>query len=151
VKRGLIVTSILLIALSLYGIVESSRLERTMKMGIGIGFLPFSMSLLIGVLAVILLVSILKGRMKIKEGPICSPGGAPRAVMMVGLLAAYLILIDAIGYTLSTFLFFAASVHFLARGRLLKTLLTGAAFTFFLYAIFRVWLRSPLPAGFLGI
>jgi hypothetical protein len=33
----------------------------------------------------------------------------------------------------------------------LKTLLTSAACTFFLYAIFRLWLKSPLPTGILGI
>ena len=45
-----------------------------MKMGIGIAFLPLSMSLVIGVLAVLLLVGILKGRVEIKEKPICEQG-----------------------------------------------------------------------------
>ena len=39
-RKGLITASIVLMGLSLYGIIESSRLERTMKMGVGIAFLP---------------------------------------------------------------------------------------------------------------
>ncbi|MCX5917171.1 MAG: tripartite tricarboxylate transporter TctB family protein [Deltaproteobacteria bacterium] len=150
-RKGLIAASILLMGLSLYGIIESSRLERTMQMGVGIAFFPLSMSIGIGILAAVLLVGILKGKVEIKDEPICEKGGAWRVVTVVAILLAYIILIEAIGYVPSTFLFFAATVLFLGKGRILKTLLTSAACTFFLYAIFRVWLKSPLPTGFLGM
>jgi putative tricarboxylic transport membrane protein len=150
-RKGLIAASILLMGLSLYGIIESSRLERTMQMGVGIAFFPLSMSIGIGILAAVLLVGILKGKVKIKDEPICEKGGAWRVVTVVAILLAYIILIEEIGYVPSTFLFFAATVLFLGKGRILKTLLTSAACTFFLYAIFRVWLKSPLPTGFLGM
>ena len=150
-RKGMIAASILLMGLSLYGIIESSRLERTMQMGVGIAFFPLSMSIAIGGLAVILLVGILKGRIQVKEKPIFEAGGFPRVVTVFGFLVGYLILIEGIGYVPSTFLFFTAAVFFLQRGRILKTLLTSAACTFFLYAIFRLWLKSPLPTGFLGI
>ncbi len=150
-KRGMIAASIVLIGLSLYGIIESLRLERTMQLGIGISFLPLSMSLLIGVLAVLLLIGILKGRIGIKDGPICEKGGALRVVTTVALLTGYVFLIEAIGYVPSTFLFFAAMILYLGKSRWVKALLASAAFTFFLYAIFRLWLQSPLPTGFLGV
>jgi putative tricarboxylic transport membrane protein len=150
-RKGLIAASILLMGLSLYGIIESSRLERTMQMGVGIAFFPLSMSIGIGILAAVLLVGILKGKVEIKDEPICEKGGAWRVVTVVAILLAYIILIEEIGYVPSTFLFFAATVLFLGKGRILKTLLTSAACTFFLYAIFRVWLKSPLPTGFLGM
>jgi putative tricarboxylic transport membrane protein len=150
-RKGLIAASILLMGLSLYGIIESSRLERTMQMGVGIAFFPLSMSIGIGILAAVLLVGILKGKVEIKDEPICEKGGAWRVVTVVAILLAYIILIEEIGYVPSTFLFFSATVLFLGKGRILKTLLTSAACTFFLYAIFRVWLKSPLPTGFLGM
>ena len=150
-RKGLIVFTFFFIGLSLYGIIESSRLERTMEMGVGIAFFPLSMSLVIGVLAVLLLVGILKGKVKVKEGAICQVGGAPRVLAVGVLLAGYLILIEGIGYVPSTFLFFFATIFILGKGRIAKTLLTSAAFTAFLYAIFQLWLRSPLPTGFLGI
>ena len=150
-KKGLITACIVLIGLSLFGIIESSRLERTMKMGIGISFLPLSMSLVIGILAVLLLVGVLKGTIKVNENAICQQGGAFRVVTVVLLLMGYILLIEGIGYVPSTFLFFAAMIFYLGKTRLVKALLAGAAFTFFLYAIFRLWLQSPLPTGFLGI
>jgi putative tricarboxylic transport membrane protein len=150
-RKGMIAASILLMGLSLYGIIESSRLERTMQMGVGIAFFPLSMSIVIGGLAVILLIGILKGKIQVKEKPIFEKGGFPRVVTVFGFLVGYLILIEGLGYTASTFLFFTATVFFLQRGHVLKTLLTSAACTFFLYAIFRLWLKSPLPTGILGI
>jgi putative tricarboxylic transport membrane protein len=150
-KKGLIITSVVLMGLSLFGIVESSRLERTMQMGVGIAFFPLSMSLAIGILAVFLLVGVLKGKIKIKDKPICEKGGALRVVTVLAILLAYLILMEGIGYVPSTFLFFFATIFILGKERIGKTLLTSAAFTFFLYAIFQLWLKSPLPTGFLGI
>ena len=150
-KKGLIAANLFLIALSLFGMIESSRLERTMQMGIGIGFLPFSMSLAMGVLSLVLLVGVLKGRVKIKDEPICEKGGATRVLTVAVILAAYIIFIDGIGFVPSTFMFFCATIFILGHRRILRTLLTSAAFTLFLYAIFRVWLKSPLPTGFLGI
>ncbi len=150
-RKGLITASVVLIGLSLYGIIESSRLERTMQMGVGIAFFPMSMSIMIGGLALLLLVGILKGRIQVKETPIFEEGGFSRVLTVVGLLLGYLILIEGIGYVPSTFLFFAAMVFFLERGRILKTLVASAACTFLLYAIFRLWLKSPLPTGFLGV
>jgi len=150
-RKGMIAACMVLIGLSLYGIIESSRLERTMQMGVGIAFFPLSMSIGIGILAAVLLIGILKGKVEIKDKPICEKGGAWRVVTVVAILLAYIILIEEIGYVPSTFLFFAATVLFLGKGRILKTLLTSAACTFFLYAIFRLWLKSPLPTGFLGM
>ena len=69
-KKGLIITCVLLIVLSVYGLIESSRLERTMQMGIGIAFLPLTMSLAIGGLCIALLVGILRGRVEITNKPI---------------------------------------------------------------------------------
>jgi hypothetical protein len=150
-KKGLIISCVILIALSAYGLIESSRLERTMKMGIGIGFLPFVMSLAIGGLAIALLVSILRGRAEIKDRPIFQPDGRIRVFWVVVLLMGYLTLIEWIGYAPSTFVYLAATIVFLRRERIFNAVLMSFGLTVFLYAIFRLWLKSPLPTGFLGI
>jgi putative tricarboxylic transport membrane protein len=150
-RKGLIAASIVLIGLSMYGVIESLRLERTMQMGIGIGFLPFCMSLVIGSLSAFLLTGVLRGKIEVKEGPICEKGGASRVMIMVLLLMGYMVLIEMIGYVASTFLFFSTTIFFLGKRRIVRTLFTSAAFTFFLFAIFRLWLKSPLPVGFLGV
>jgi hypothetical protein len=83
-----------------------------MQMGVESPF-PLSMSIVIGGLAGILLVGILKGRIQVKEKPIFQEGGFPRVVTVVGLLLGYLVLIEE-SATSSTFLFFTATVFFLA-------------------------------------
>jgi len=150
-KKGLIVSCVILIVLSVYGLIESSRLERTMKMGIGIGFLPFAMSLAIGGLSIGLLVNILRGRAEIKEKPVFQPDGRSRVFVVVAFLMGYLFLIEWLGYVASTFVYLAGTILFLRRERVFSAVLTSVGLTVFLYAIFRLWLKSPLPTGFLGI
>jgi hypothetical protein len=150
-KKGLIAVSLILMGLALYGIIESSRLERTMKMGVGIGFLPFWMSVAIGSLALVLLVNILRGKIQVEDKPIFQKERVSRVTTLVVLLCGYLLLIEGIGYVPSTFLFFSATIFVLRRGRIVNTLLASGGFTLLLYAIFRLWLKSPLPTGFLGI
>ena len=150
-KKGLIISCVILIALSAYGLIESSRLERTMKMGIGIGFLPFAMSLAIGGLSITFLGSVLRGRAEIKDTPIFQPDGRSRVFVVVALLMGYLLLIDWIGYAPSTFVYLAATIIFLRRERIFNAVLMSFGLTVFLYAIFRLWLKSPLPTGFLGV
>ncbi|MBM4331587.1 MAG: tripartite tricarboxylate transporter TctB family protein [Deltaproteobacteria bacterium] len=150
-KKGLIVVSIFLMGVSLFGMTESSRMERTMKMGVGIGFLPFWTSALIGILSLTLFINTLQGK-KIQAGhTLFTREKLGRVVFMAIILLVYLTLFEVIGYLLSTFLFFAATILFLQRGRFISIVIYGAAFTFLLYAIFKMWLKSPLPAGFLGI
>ncbi|MHB8770026.1 MAG: tripartite tricarboxylate transporter TctB family protein [Syntrophales bacterium] len=151
-KKGLIVSCVLLIILSLYGIIESSRLERTMQMGIGIAFVPLTMSLAIGGLSIAFLVNILRGRVEITNKPIFQPDGGRNRIFFVFLfLVSYVFLIEVVGYVPSTFLYLAATIVFLRRERIFSAVLMSAGLTFFLYAIFRLWLKSPLPTGFLGI
>ena len=150
-KKGLIAVSLILMGLALYGIIESSRLERTMKMGVGIGFLPFWMSVTIGSLALVLLVNILQGKIQVADKPIFQKERVSRVSTLVVLLCGYLLLIEGVGYVPSTFLFFSATIFVLRRGRIVNTLLASGGFTLLLYAIFRLWLKSPLPTGFLGI
>ena len=150
-KKGLIISCVILIALSVYGLIESSRLERTMQMGIGIGFLPFTMSLAIGGLSIALLVSILRGRAEIPDKPVFQPDGRIRVFVVVMFLMGYIFLIELLGYVPSTFLFLAATIVFLRKERIFNAVLMSVGLTFFLYAIFRLWLKSPLPTGFLGI
>ncbi|MGC8811767.1 MAG: tripartite tricarboxylate transporter TctB family protein [bacterium] len=150
-KKGLIISSLALIGLSLFGIIESSRLERTMKMGVGIAFFPLTMSIAIGILSFILLWGIIKGKMPIKDKPLWEAGEGKRVWWVLIIFGMYVLLIEPIGYVLATFLFFVALVLFLGRGQIIKTIVTSAACTFLLYAIFRLWLKSPLPTSFLGI
>lgn len=150
-RKGLIISSLVLIGLSLFGIIESSRLERTMKMGVGIAFFPLTMSIAIGILAFILLLGITKGKFPIKDKPLWEPGEGKRVFWVLIIFGVYILLIEPIGYVLATFSFFVSLILFFRGGQIIRTLVSSAACTFLLYAIFRLWLKSPLPTGILGI
>jgi len=149
-KKGIIIVCLVLMGVSVLGMVESSRLERTMKMGIGIGFLPFWMSAIIGALALALLVKVHRGKITYEDKPVFPQGGIPRVVSVAIALIAYIILIEVIGYVSSTFLFFVTTIFILQRSRVMIILFFGVVFTSLLYVIFKVWLKSPLPVGVLG-
>jgi len=151
-KKGLIIISIILMVFAVLGMIEASQLERTMKMGIGISFLPFWMSTFIGVLSLTLLISVLRGK-KIKEPetPLFPKENIPRVVVVTAALLGYIIFLETIGYIISTFLFFLITILILQRKRVMSILFFGALFTLILFAIFKVWLGSPLPSGLFGI
>lgn len=150
-KKGLIIVSIILMGISLLGMIESSRLERTMKMGVGIGFLPFWTCVLIGALSSTLFIHVLRGKKRDAGPPLFPREKIARVGFMGIILFAYLILFEVIGYLASTFLFFAATILLLQRSRVMSVVISGAVFAFLLYAIFKIWLKSPLPTGFFGI
>jgi putative tricarboxylic transport membrane protein len=150
-KKGLIAISIILMGFSLLGMIEASRLERTMKMGVGIGFLPFWMCAIIGGLACILLVKVLRGKISNADKPVFPEENMSRVLFMAILLLAYLAVFEIIGYVWATFLFFIAMILMLERTRIRGGVFYGAVFTSILYAIFKLWLKSPLPTGLFGI
>ena len=63
----------------------------------------------------------------------------------------YVFLIEVLGYVPSTFLYLAGTIIFLRRERIVSAVLMSVGLTVLLYAIFHLWLKSPLPTGFLGI
>lgn len=150
-KKGLIIVNIILILLSLIGMIESSKLEGTKKIGIGVSFLPFWMSALVGFLAIILLINLLIGRFRYENRPVFQKENLSRVVLLTIALGLYIFLTDIIGYTISTFLFLFTTILILKRYSIIKVLFSAALFTFILYGIFKLWLETPLPTGLFGI
>ena len=150
-KKGLIIVSIILMGMALLGMIEASRLERTMEMSIDVGFLPFWVCAFIGVLALILLISALRRKISEPAKPLFPRENIPRVLVVVIALLGYVILFETIGYVLSTFLFFLVTIYIMQRSRVKSILFFGALFTFVLFVIFKVWLKSPLPPGPFGI
>jgi putative tricarboxylic transport membrane protein len=109
------------------------------------------MCAIIGALALTLFVKELRGRITDADKPVFPKENMPRVVFMAIFLLAYLIVFEIIGYAYATFLFFAAMIFFLQRSRMMGAVFFGAVFTALLYAIFKLWLKSPLSSGPFGI
>lgn len=81
------------------------------------------------------------------------PRGAERARMLwgAGLLAGYWLILPYLGYTGSTALVSTGLYRAMGGYRWRLAILFGGVTTGLLYLLFRVWLRQPLPTGWLGL
>jgi putative tricarboxylic transport membrane protein len=115
---------------------------------IGPGFFPLVLAALLGLLSLGLLVSSLAGREE-KE-PAKWPDRWAGIVIVLAALFAYGFLLKFLGFSLSTFLFSLALLKY-GYPKGWWTPLGGAlATTFFTLVVFKYWLGTPFPAGWVG-
>jgi putative tricarboxylic transport membrane protein len=73
-----------------------------------------------------------------------------RAASGFVLLLLYALALQPLGYLISTAVFLVIAILLLEPVRPARALLVGIASAVFLFLIFRVWLRIPLPGGVLS-
>ncbi|MHA6730206.1 tripartite tricarboxylate transporter TctB family protein [Devosia sp. A369] len=152
VKRGDLVTSVILVALSLYILTSSLGWSYFSQNGPGPGYFPFWYGLLLLLLAIVLgLRSVVGVRRDQAPNEAEDTSGAWRSLASCGALAVATLLIYVIGLMSS----FALLALFLVRfifGRSMKeafvVALVGSAV---LYLIFEVGLGMQLPVGIWGM
>jgi putative tricarboxylic transport membrane protein len=76
--------------------------------------------------------------------------GFARAASGFVLLLLYALALQPLGYLVSTAVFLVVGILLLEPVRRTRVLVVGVASAAFLFLIFRVWLRIPLPGGVLG-
>jgi putative tricarboxylic transport membrane protein len=118
----------------------------------GPGFLPLWLAL--GILAAGLSVTInaIRGRLRPGE-PIAWPAawGIRQVGTMMVALALALFFLDTAGFLITTTLFMAAVIFSLGIRSWVMLISAPIAAAGILYSIFALWLRVPLPQGFLNI
>jgi putative tricarboxylic transport membrane protein len=118
----------------------------------GPGFLPFVTGLLLVALSLALLISRLLNR-RDTAGSIGEPmprGEAFRRILIVlGALCLYVVLLEPLGFLLTTFLFMVLALRLEPR-RWTFILPAAIGATAFFFCLFKVLLRVPLPSGILG-
>lgn len=118
----------------------------------GPGFLPFVTGIVLVALSLALLISRLLnrgGRAGSKEDPM--PGGQAltRILQVLGALCLYVLLLEPLGFLLTTCLFMVLLLRLEPRSWFF--ILFGAiGATLFFFVLFKVLLRVPLPSGLLG-
>lgn len=118
----------------------------------GPGFLPFVTGLILVALSLILLASRL-----LKRGGAAGSIGEPmpgglalgRILKVLGALCLYVLILEPLGFLLTTFLFMVLVLRLEPRSWLF--IVPGAiGATLFFFVLFKVLLRVPLPQGVLG-
>jgi hypothetical protein len=103
--------------------------------------------------AAMIVLGVLCLTVPIEPARVSLPTGAIRGQMLSGvaLVALYWAILPSVGYTISTALVSTGLYRAMGRYRWTVAVGAGALTTGILHLLFRVWLRQPLPGGWLGL
>jgi putative tricarboxylic transport membrane protein len=122
------------------------RLPAQTGFGLGPAFLPFWTGALLSLCGAWL--AIRPGKQS--EGETPAEAGSRRVAFGLFILLLYALALEPLGYLLSTLGFLFGYLRFLYKASSARALSVAFTSGLILFLIFRVWLRVPLPAGFLG-
>ncbi len=150
-RRGDQVTGIIVLAFSLALMEGSRRLPPSATFGPGAGFLPFWLGALMAVLSILLLVNACRQPVAAADKAlfpnrrVLIPVGAT-----IGSLAAYILVLDRLGFLLGTGLLTAFLLGVVEREKWPTAVLVAVLNSVGLYVVFHVLLGVSLPKSVLG-
>ncbi len=103
---------------------------------------PYAIAIMLAVLSAGTLLSAWRG-----EFPARDRDDIPPILWIVGGLAAQLLLLPYLGFSIATGLLFAATARGFGRGPLWFTVPLGIVLSFAVFLVFRLLLKLALPAG----
>ena len=129
----------------------SRRMPPSNTFGPGAGFMPFWLGLLMATFSILLIVNATRQPVK-SGGPSPFPTGRPVLSILetLGGLAAFILLIESLGFLLSTALLTAFLLRVVEGERWFTTAAVAVANAIGLYIVFQVLLGAGLPKNFLG-
>jgi putative tricarboxylic transport membrane protein len=151
-KRADMITGVVLLVFSGYVIWESSQMPPSATFGPGPAFLPLWLGILLAVFAGILFVTALSRKATEKDSEALFPGKQPlMAIMLVMVgLAAYIFLIEVLGFIADTFLFIVFLMKGVEHEKWPLTLAIAVGTTVVLFLTFQVLLQITLPSNMFG-
>jgi putative tricarboxylic transport membrane protein len=150
VKRGLQLAAASfsgLFAAAIYAALDFALLD---SLGPGPGFFPLGLGIAGVVLALLWLLEV-SAAPDPGETILPDRAAAQRLAAIVALLVLAGILLEPLGYRLTTLLFIAALLFVLGVRSPLALALCAAGGSFGVFHVFYAWLKVPLPIGRLGI
>lgn len=151
-KRAHQVTAVVCIVFAAFVMRRSLALRLHTPLGPGPGYFPFWLSAVFGGLGLIMLVQATSGR--VETGPadlLPTPAGSRRIAAILGALVGAVVLMNPLGFRLTSLAFYLFLLTTLSRTRWVVTLLVAVAGSFGVYHVFASFLRITLPVGLLGI
>lgn len=151
-KKGDLITGIVLLVLSGYVIQEAWQMPPSATFAPGSGFLPFWLGVILAVFATILFVSALHRQATGKDSKPLFPG--KQALFAIALvlfgLAGYIFLIEVLGYLVDTFLFIVFLMKIVEHEKWSLTLTVAVSSTAALFITFQLLLEIKLPSNMFG-
>ena len=152
-KKGDLVYSVIGMGLSLWLILESQKFAYASKFGIGPGFFPFWLGIVLAAFSLFRFILCFKEKYDAEEMKPRLPGwgslGRLGLIMLV--MAGFALVMSSLGFIATVFLFVFAILFVLEGDSILKSVFYGVMFGGAVFLIFRYWLEVDLPTGLLGI
>lgn len=149
-KKGNIITSILVMALSIYVIVVCSGYPTAEAYGTGVpgpGLWPMAVAALMLIAAIVLLIKSI--RMKPEEDTSIAmwTDGTKRVYISMIILVIYVAVLGVLGFILSTAVMLFVFMQWFAKKNPLITMLIAIVCTAAIYGVFRFLLNVPVNFG----
>jgi len=139
-------SGLVVMGLGVAACIFARRLPAQTGFGLGPAFLPFWTGIVLAACGLWLCAR------PVVDAEVTWPSarGFTRAASGFVLLLLYALALQPLGYLISTAVFLVVGILLLEPVRRARALVVGVASAAFLFLIFRVWLRIPLPGGVLG-
>lgn len=146
-KRADIGTGIGLIAFSAWIFLYADQYRKgTVVYIYGPNFFPQVLSIMMCICGVILIVRAMRGEVLLQTDRIDAKGFV-RMCIAIGMCIGYLFLMQLIGFAMGTSVFLFGLMTFLRQKGLIKRILSSIGASLIVWAIFRYFLKIPLPTG----
>lgn len=147
-KKADIVSGILVLLIAVYVFVETAKFPQDVVLLLGPAFFPRLVAAGLVVLSIALIITALAGRSLPQEPDFdFAHGGVRRALVALGTVAAYTLLLPTLGFILDSFLLLLVMMRFLGLRTYPKILLVSAAVTVAIFLVFHTFLKIALPTG----
>jgi putative tricarboxylic transport membrane protein len=150
-RRRNFISSIVLLAITFAIFLEISRMPIGTSGRPQEGFFPFILAILLTILSVILLWQAMKEKNGKKSIVEVRSGGLKRVGLAVGALFAFAILLDFLGYIVSTFLLIAFLLRTIEPQKWWIVIVVAFLCSLVSFLVFGLLLEAQLPSGILGI
>jgi putative tricarboxylic transport membrane protein len=152
-KKGDITFSVIAMGLSLWLILESQKFAYASKFGIGPGFFPFWLGIILAAFSLFKFILSLREKYDEDDRKPRLPGWGSlgRLGLIMLIMAGFALVMSSLGFILTVFFFVSIILFVLEGDSLLKSIFYGVMFSAAVFLIFRYWLEVDLPSGLLGI
>jgi putative tricarboxylic transport membrane protein len=139
-------TGYILLVIGITGAWSSTHLKMGSFRHPGVGFLPFGLSIILIILSLALIIS--RWKKGTSSTPFWSHRNWLRPLLGIVLLGLYALVIDTLGFPLTTLIFLLVWMGVIERIHWLKMVSVSIGVTLALYLIFGYFLEVPVPMGF---
>ena len=150
-RRADQITGIVMLVFSLTVAYTSWQMPQRVEFGPGMGFLPFWLAVVMSVLSVLLLIDATRRkRASAGKNPFPAPQALLNVAMVIAGLGVYVVVLETVGFAVSTILYIAFLLAIVQKERWFKTAIVALLSTGGLYFVFQILLEVKLPENIFG-